>query len=100
MGNKITRTCILDDPISIIVNEILAIGLFLILTFFTLIIYLSKKCTCCTSKMSEIDDLISSLETKNLMMLQNHKNERFTENTRLVKVLEDISETMRPNFFY
>jgi len=96
MGNKVTCP---ECPVYIIINEILAIGLLLILTFFTFIIFLSRKCTCCVHKMSEIDDLISSLETKNMMMIQNHKNERFIENTRLVKVLEDISEAMRPHFF-
>ena len=100
MGNKQTKTCELNDPISIIITEILGIGFILIMIFFCILINLSRKCTCNrdTKKIIEKNnEILSSLETENLMVIQNNQN----DNSRLLHVLEAIAENIivRPSCF-
>ena len=46
MWNRQIKTCELNDPISIIIGEILGIGFILIMLLICIIIKFSMKCTC------------------------------------------------------
>ena len=100
MGNRQTRTCELNDPMSIIIGEILGIGFILIMLLFCILINLSRKCRCnkdIQKLITKNNDVICSLETENLMITQNNKNDQ----DRLLHALEAIADNIivRPNFF-
>ena len=100
MGNKQTKTCELNDTISIIIGEILGIGFILIILIVCIIINFSKKCTYnkeIQKMITKNNEIISSLETENLMITQNNKNDQ----DRLLHVLETIAENIivKPNWF-
>ena len=100
MGNRQTRTCELNDPMSIIIGEILGIGFILIMLLFCILINLSRKCRCnkdIQKLITKNNDVICSLETENLMITQNNKNDQ----DRLLHVLEAIADNIivRPKFF-
>ena len=79
MGNRQTRTCELNDPMSIIIGEILGIGFILIMLLFCILINLSRKCRCnkdIQKLITKNNDVICSLETENLMVTQNNKNDQ------------------------
>jgi len=100
MWNRQIKTCELNDPISIIIGEILGIGFILIMLLICIIIKFSMKCTCSKDIQKLItknNDLICSLETENLMITQNNKNDQ----DRLLHVLESIADNIivRPKFF-
>ena len=100
MGNRQTRTCELNDPMSIIIGEILGIGFILIMLLFCILINLSRKCRCnkdIQKLITKNNDVICSLETENLMITQNNQNDQ----DRLLHVLESIADNIivRPKFF-
>lgn len=100
MGLKSSRTCILDDPISQIINEILIIGFIFIVLFLIVIIQFSRNCPC-VKTIEGTKNIISAMETKSLMVIQNQENDKLSENKRLLKALEAIAENIivRPTLF-
>ena len=100
MWNRQIKTCELNDPISIIIGEILGIGFILIILLVCIIINFSRKCTYnkdIQKIITKNNEIISSLETENLMITQNNKNDQ----DRLLHVLETIAENIivKPNWF-
>ena len=100
MGNRQTKTCELNDPMSIIIGEILGIGFILIMLLVCILIHLCRKCTInkdIQKLITKNNDVICSLETENLMITQNNKNDQ----DRLLHVLEEIANNIivRPKFF-
>ena len=91
MGNRQTRTCELNDPMSIIIGEILGIGFILIMLLFCILINLSRKCRCnkdIQKLITKNNDVICSLETENLMVDKNNKNDQ----DRILHALEAIAD--------
>ena len=86
-------TCILDDKISQIINEIILIVFIFIVLFLIVIIQFSKQCQCAKA-IEGYKEVFSDMETKNLMIIKNNENERL----RILKALESIAEH-RPTFF-
>lgn len=107
MGHRqsmIACTCILDELSQLRIEELIVLVflLFLLVIVVTLFhIFGDVKCSCsCSDRIDKLveqqQNVVSSLETRNSMTIQNTDN----ENRRLLRVLESIADhiIVRPSF--
>lgn len=106
--NNNNNKCVLDELSQFRVEELIILVFFLLFLVMIMVIcqifgnVRKKSCSCsCSNKLDMVlkkhDEVVTSLETRNEMVVRNIDNEK----TRLLRALESIAEhiVVRPSFF-